>query len=142
MTRQRMLEAVIDTNVVFEGVTTQGSAPGLIVEAWLSQLFVAYVSNALAYEYTDVLARKLAPRRWRQLQPIVGMLLARAQFVPVYFSWRPMSADPDDDHVIDCAMNAGVPVVTANVQDFRLAQQTLGLTVLTPVDFVTRLARI
>jgi predicted nucleic acid-binding protein len=142
MTRQRMLQAVIDTNVVFEGVTTQGSAPGLIVEAWLNQLFVACVSNALAYEYTDVLARKLAPRRWRQLQPVVGMLLARARFVPVYFSWRPMSPDPGDDHVIDCAMNAGVPVVTANVQDFCLAQETLGLVVLPPVDFVTRLAQI
>jgi predicted nucleic acid-binding protein len=142
MTRQRMLQAVIDTNVVFEGVTTQGSAPGLIVEAWLNQLFVACVSNALAYEYTDVLARKLAPRRWRQLQPVVGMLLARARFVPVYFSWRPMSPDPGDDQVIDCAMNAGVPVVTANVQDFRLAQETLGLIVLPPVDFVTRLAQI
>jgi predicted nucleic acid-binding protein len=137
-----MLQAVIDTNVVFEGVTTQGSAPGLIVEAWLNQLFVACVSNALAYEYTDVLARKLAPRRWRQLQPVVGMLLARARFVPVYFSWWPMSPDPGDDHVIDCAMNAGVPVVTANVQDFCLAQETLGLVVLPPVDFVTRLAQI
>ena len=142
MTRQRMLQAVIDTNVVFEGVTTQGSAPGLIVEAWLNQLFVACVSNALAYEYTDVLARKLAPRRWRQLQPVVGMLLARARFVPVYFSWRPMSPDLGDDHVIDCAMNASVPVVTANVQDFRLAQEILGLVVLPPVDFVTRLAQI
>ena len=142
MTRQRMLQAVIDTNVVFERVTTQGSAPGLIVEAWLNQLFVACVSNALAYEYTDVLARKLAPRRWRQLQPVVGMLLAPARFVPVYFTWRPMSPDLGDDHVIDCAMNASVPVVTANVQDFRLAQEILGLVVLPPVDFVTRLAQI
>ena len=141
MTEQRMLQAVIDTNVVFEGVTIQGSAPGLIVEAWLSQVFVARVSNALAYEYTDVLARKLAPARWRRLQPIVGTLLAQARFVPVYFSWRPMSPDPGDDHVIDCAMNAGVSVVTANVRDFRLAQQTLGLVVLTPVDFVARLVQ-
>jgi predicted nucleic acid-binding protein len=142
MTEQHMLQAVIDTNVVFEGVTTQGSAPGLIVEAWLSQTFVACVSNALAYEYTDVLARKLSPERWRRLQPMVGRLLAQARFVPVYFSWRPMSPDAGDDHVIDCAMNAGVPVVTANVQDFRLAQQTLGLVVLTPLDFVARLVRI
>ena len=142
MTEQRMLQAVIDTNVVFEGVTTQGNASGLIVEAWLSQLFVACVSNALAYEYTDVLARKLAPGRWRRLQPMVGRLLAQARFVPVYFSWRPMSPDPGDDHIIDCAMNAGVPVVTANVQDFCLAQQTLGLVVLTPMDFVRRLAQI
>jgi predicted nucleic acid-binding protein len=141
MTRQQTLQAVIDTNVVFEGVTTQGSAPGLIIEAWLSQLFVACVSTALAYEYTDVLVRKLSPRRWHRLQPMIGMLLAQARFVPVYFSWRPMSPDPGDDHLIDCAMNAGGPVVTANVRDFRLAQQTLGLVVLTPVDFVTRLAQ-
>jgi predicted nucleic acid-binding protein len=142
MARQQVLQAVIDTNVVFEGVTTQESAPGLIVEAWLSQMFVACVSNALAYEYTDVLARKLSPGRWRRLQPMVGRLLAQARFVPVYFSWRPMSPDPSDDHVIDCAMNAGVPVVTANGQDFRLAQQTLGLVVLTPLNFVTRLVQI
>jgi predicted nucleic acid-binding protein len=66
-----MLQTVISTNIVFEGVTTQGGAPGLIVEAWLRQLFVACVPNALAYEYTDVLAWKLTPGRWRQLQPIV-----------------------------------------------------------------------
>ena len=141
MAQQLISQAVIDTNVVFEGVTTQGSAPGLIVEAWLSQVFVACVSNALAYEYTDVLGRKLSPQRWRRLQPMVGTLLARARFVPVYFSWRPLSPDPGDEHVIDCAMNAGVPVVTANVRDFRLAQQSLGLVVLTPGDFVTRLAQ-
>jgi hypothetical protein len=39
-------------------------------------------------------------------------------------------------------MNAGVPVVMANVQDFRLAQQTSGHVVLTPVDFVKRLTQI
>ena len=53
-----------------------------------------------------------------------------------------MSPDPGDDHVIDCAMNAGVPVVTSNVRDFRLAAQTLGLVVMTPVDFVTWLAKV
>jgi hypothetical protein len=66
-------------------------------------------------------------------------MLEHAEFVPIYFSWRPTSPDPGDDHVIDCAMNAGAPVVTANVQDFRLAQESLGLVVMTPVEFVFRL---
>lgn len=142
MRQQRRLQAVIDTNVLFEGVTTQGSAPGLIIDAWRGGLFVACVSNALAYEYIDVLARMLSPVRWQQLQPMVGMLLTQARFVPIFFSWRPMSPDPGDDHVIDCAMNASVPVVTANVQDFRQAERNLGLVVLTPVDFVTRLSQV
>jgi len=46
---------IIDTNVVFEGVTRQGGACGLIVEAWSTGLFRPFVSNALAYEYADVL---------------------------------------------------------------------------------------
>ena len=142
MAAPHTLQAVIDTNVLFEGLTTQGSAPGLIMEAWLGRLFVDCVSNALAYEYVEVLSQKLSTRRWSRLKPVVGTLLIEARFVPIYFSWRPMSPDPGDDHVIDCAMNAGVPVVTSNVRDFRLATQTLGLVVMTPVDFVTWLAKV
>lgn len=142
MAQQRELQAVIDTNVLFEGITTQGSAPGFIIDAWRSGLFIPCVSNALAYEYIDVLGRKLSPGRWRRLQPVVGILLTQARFVPICFSWRPISPDPGDDHVIDCAMNAGVPVVTSNVGDFRRAEHLLGLVVSTPVDFVTRLAEL
>lgn len=50
-----MLYAVIDTNVLFEGLTKSDGACGLIVDAWLNGIFVACVSNALALEYTLVL---------------------------------------------------------------------------------------
>jgi predicted nucleic acid-binding protein len=48
------LRVVVDTNVVFEGLTCQGNAAGLIVEAWLANLFQPCISNTLAYEYVDV----------------------------------------------------------------------------------------
>jgi len=64
-----------------------------------------------------------------------------AEFVPIHFSWRPTSPDSGDDLVIDCAMNAGALVVTANVRDFRRAQQSLGLAVTTPIEFVMKLER-
>jgi hypothetical protein len=80
-----LLTANIPINVLFEGRTTQGNAPGLIIDAWLGGLFVACVSNALAYEYLDVLSRKLSAARWRRLQAVVGALLAQARFVPIYF---------------------------------------------------------
>ena len=50
MSDNPMLHLVIDTNVVLEGLTKQGSAPGLIIDAWLAGVFKAYVSNALAHE--------------------------------------------------------------------------------------------
>lgn len=135
-----LLRIVVDTNVVFEGLTKQGGASGLIIDAWLAGLMVVCVSNALAYEYDDVLSRKLSKERWNNLQPVLGQLLNVAQYTNIYFSWRPTSPDAGDDMVIDCAMNAGAIVVTSNIRDFRSAKESLGLRVLTPVQFVSLLA--
>jgi predicted nucleic acid-binding protein len=135
------LRAVIDTNVVFEGLTKKGTTAGVIVEAWLTGTFQAFVTNALAYEYRDVLSRKLSPTRWQQLQPALGSLLKKAQFVTIYYSWRPISPDPGDDHIIDCAMNSNAIIVTANLRDFRLAQESLGVQVMSPLEFVLELGQ-
>lgn len=134
------LRIVVDTNVVFEGLTKQGGASGLIVDAWLAGLMVVCVSNALAYEYSDVLSRKLSEERWSRLKPVLGQLLTIAQYTNIYFLWRPTSPDAGDDLVIDCAMNAGAIVVTSNIRDFQSAKESLGLRVLTPVQLVEVLA--
>ena len=61
------MRVVIDTNVVFEGLTKQGGAAGLLIDSWLAGLLEVYISDALAYEYIDVLSRKLSPPRWLEL---------------------------------------------------------------------------
>lgn len=140
MPSSALLRIVVDTNVVFEGLTKQGGASGLIVDAWLAGLMVVCVSNALAYEYDDVLSRKLSEKRWSSLKPVLGQLLSVARYTSIYFSWRPTSPDAGDDLVIDCAMNASAIVVTSNIRDFQNAKESLGLRVLTPVQFVGVLA--
>jgi putative PIN family toxin of toxin-antitoxin system len=131
---------VIDTNVLFEGLTKRGGAAGLIINAWHAGLLCVCVSTAVAYEYMDVLSRKLSASRWQQIQPLLGSLLAQVEFVSIYYSWRPASPDAGDDHVIDCAMNGRATIVTANVRDFRLAQRSLGVRVMTPVEMIQELA--
>ena len=135
-----LLRVVVDTNVVFEGLTKKGGASGLIVDAWLAGLMVVCVSNTLAYEYDDVLSRKLAKERWIEIQPVLARLISIAEYTSIYFSWRPTSPDPGDDLAIDCAMNADAIVVTSNVKDFRSAREWLRLRVMTPVEFVSVLA--
>ena len=135
-----MIRAVLDTNVVFEGLSRKGSACGLIVDTWHAGLLTACVSNPLICEYHDVFSRKFSERRWSQLKPLLGELINdHGKFITVWFSWRPVSPDPADDHVIDCAMNARAPVVTSNVRDFRIAERELGLNVMTPVTFLKHL---
>ncbi|AFY88102.1 PIN domain-containing protein [Chroococcidiopsis thermalis] len=120
-----MLRVVIDTNVVFAGLTQRGNAASLIVDAWLADLLQVYVSNAQAYEYADVLSRKLSETRWQSMKPVLGTLLSQANFTTIYYSWRPTSPDPGDEHVIDCAMNASAIVVTSNIRDFKTAKESL-----------------
>lgn len=139
--RRTPLRVVVDTNVVFEGVTKRDTAAGWILEAWLAGAFVPCASNALAYEYLEVLSTKLSSKRWTVARPLLRGLLAQAEPVEIHFSWRPSSPDAGDEHVIDCAMNAGAVIVTWNVRDFRLAQERLGLSVETPVEFLLRLKR-
>ena len=134
------MRVVIDTNVVFEGLTKQGGAAGLLIDSWLAGLLEVYISDALAYEYVDVLSRKLSPSRWLELQPILGKLLNQTKFTPIYYSWRPTSPDAGDDLVIDCGMNARAIVVTFNIKDFRQARESLGLQIMTPKELIIKLA--
>ena len=140
MSVKPLLRVVIDTNVLFEGLTKQGGAAGLVIDSWAVGLLQVHVSTALAYEYEDVLSRKLADVRWQALKPNLGTLLCLAQFTDIYYSWRPTSPDAGDDLVIDCAMNANATVVTSNIRDFRKAQTSLGLKILTPVELVFKVA--
>lgn len=135
------MRAVIDTNVLFEGLTKTGGAAGLIVDAWLDGLFTACVSVAVGYEYVDVFQRKLSAKRLRVVNAALSTLLSLAEEVIIYYLWRPTSPDPGDDSVIDCAMNANAVIVTNNRKDFRAAQNNLGVTVLSPAEFVNLLAK-
>jgi predicted nucleic acid-binding protein len=40
------VRAVIDTNIVFEGLTHRGGPAGVIVNAWMAELFQSCVSQA------------------------------------------------------------------------------------------------
>lgn len=133
------LRVVLDTNVIFEGLTKSNSASGLLIDAWREEMLTVFVSTALLYEYQDVLIRKLAPLRWKQISPVLNGLLRHAEYSTVYFTWRPSSPDPGDDHVVDCALNSRAIVVTSNVKDFRQAQVSLGVRVARPVDVVKML---
>ena len=135
----RVHRVVLDTNVLFEGMTRQGGACGLVIDAWSGNLMQVCVSNALAYEYADVLSRKLSPPKWQKAQIALRTLLHQAEFVSVYYSWRPASPDPGDDLVVDCAMNANAYLITSNTRDFKLAQTELGLQVLTPLELLALL---
>lgn len=136
-----MIRGVVDTNVLFEGLTRRGTA-GEIMDAWAGREFLPCVSTALALEYQDVLARKLSPLRGDAVLKALQALLVRAQYVPIRYSYRPASTDPGDDLVIDCVLNSQSLLITSNVRDFKEPARRWGFAVLRPPDFLRLLKEI
>ncbi len=134
------MRVVLDTNILFEGLTRKGLCGG-IVDSWVSGRITPCVSTALALEYEAVLTRNQSSIQREKTLKVLQALLDRAEFVPIAFSYRPQSPDPNDDFVIDCAINASAPIVTSNVRDFRGAAGRLGFEIMTPIDLASILGK-
>jgi predicted nucleic acid-binding protein len=60
--------------------------------------------------------------------------------VRLAFLWRPTLRDPDDDMVLEAAVNGGAEaIVTFNLADFRNAAPRFGIEVLSPGEAWRRL---
>jgi len=76
----------------------------------------------------------------------VGRLLDAVVFVAepvaVHFHWRPMLNDPDDEMVLETAVNGRADrLVTFNRRDFAAAAKLFGLTVSKPGEVVLDVER-
>ncbi len=133
-----MQRAVIDTNVLVEGLTLRGESGG-VVEAWRDRGFQPCVSTALALEYEEVLLRRFPLNRHFDVPAALQALLDRAEYVPIFFNLRPTSPDPDDDFVLECAFNAQAALVSRNARDLEEPCATLKIDYLDPTGFLSRL---
>lgn len=133
-----MIRAVIDTNVVLQGLTHRGDS-GRIIEAWRDRRFLPCVSTALALEYEEVLTRRFPPSRSGEVQAALQALLSRAEYVAVRFRLRPASPDPDDDFVLECAFNAQAVIVSGNAKDLEAPCAALQIEYAPPLSFLSRL---
>ena len=130
-----MLRAVVDTNILFEGLT-KASAAGDVVDHWVARRFLPCVSTALALEYEEVLTNRLSAAKRERALTALPALLNRVEFIPVPYRLRPLSPDPDDDFVIECAFHADAVIVSANLRDLLLPSRSVGVTVHTAEHFL------
>ncbi len=73
---------------------------------------------------------------------IAAALAAASEAVEVHFAWRPQLADPDDEMVLDAAVNGQADaLVTHNLADFAQAAPRFGLALLRPGELLERMKR-
>lgn len=134
---------VFDTNIWVAALRSRRGASFVVLKALSQGLLTGAVSEALFLEYSEVLRRDEGLRDfWAaadEVDNVLAMLASRMVPVPIYFRWRPQLTDPDDEMVLECAINAGASaIVTFNSQDFLPAVRRFGIEAIRPGELVRR----
>jgi putative PIN family toxin of toxin-antitoxin system len=129
-----MLRVVLDTNVIVSGLLRLKGAPGAILDAATSKRFRCCISESLLDEYREVLARDYLGLDQQRTARFIRDLREVAIFV-VPTKKMTEARDPDDDRVLECALEAKADfVVTGNIRDFPARYH--GVRVVSPRDFL------
>lgn len=135
------MRLVLDTSVFVAAFRSSTGASRQLLRLLAQRRFTLVASSALYLEYEAVLTRpeQLAIHGVSQ-RNISRFLVDTAYFteqVRVYFNYRPQLRDPNDEMVLEAAINGRVDaIVTHNVRDFLPAAQRFGIEILTPGSII------
>jgi len=129
---------VLDTSVLVAAFRSRrGAAFRLLSRVGTGDFGIA-VSVPLVLEYEDALLRQLADTSLREsdVHDVLDYLCSVAKRQDIFFLWRPLLRDPNDDLVAEVAVAAGCDaIVTYNRRDFAGIEQ-FGIRVLTPAELL------
>jgi len=137
---------VLDTSVVVAALRSQLGAGNAVLRLVANRTLAALVTPPLFLEYEDVLKRPehqlvhgLPPDA---IDEFLAEFAALVVPVEVHFRWRPQSRDPNDEMVLEAAINGQADaLVTYNTADFEAAGARFGIAVLTPGQLLRKIRR-
>jgi putative PIN family toxin of toxin-antitoxin system len=135
---------VLDTNVLVAATRSPFGASFQILALIPQRRFELLLSVPLMLEYEEVLKRDdMRAQSYLTLEEIdilLDMLAAIGTPRTPFFRWRPQLSDPDDEMVLELAVNGRADaVVTVNIRHFLPAARTFGVEILRPGKFLRRL---
>jgi len=137
------MRIVLDTSVVVAGLRTRLGAGNAVLREVAHQRFVPLASPPLFLEYEDVLKRPehrlVHGLSLEAIDEFLAEFAALIEPVEVHFQWRPQTPDPNDEMVLETAINGRADaVVTYNIADFAVAAKRFKISVLRPGDLLKK----
>jgi len=126
--------ATLDTNVLVSG-TVFGAVPGSIINAAIDRRFTLALSPAILTEYDNVLSRRKFGLLPKAVELLVRDLESHARIVYPTRKHQIVADDPDDDAVVDCAVEAGADVIVSGDSHLTDLKQVEGIRVVTQAMF-------
>lgn len=137
------MRLVLDTNTVVSGLLWD-KTPSLLLQAALREQIEVFTSEALLLELEDVLPRDKLARRVSASGLSVAQLTARfallaQRTMPAEIA--PASADPDDDHVLACALAARADLIVSGDSDLLNLKTYHGIPIVGAAEALKRIVR-
>ncbi len=135
-----MPRAVLDTNVLVSALISPGGPSAALLLELRAGAFELVASAALLDELREVLGREKFRRYVTEAEGAAYVDLIRREATvlddPAPIT-RPLSADPDDEYLVDLARAAAADVLVSG--DAHLLDLRDRLPVMTPAEFLARL---
>jgi putative PIN family toxin of toxin-antitoxin system len=131
------VRVVLDTSVLVAAWRSNAGASFALLEELRDGAFSIALSVPLVVEYESVLLRHTKPpRRRADVVALLDYLCLIGVQQRVFFLWRPLLRDPEDDMVAEVAVASQArAIVTHSIRDFA-AMSSFGVQALTPGDFL------
>lgn len=138
-----MIRLVLDTATIVHAFRSRRGASNRILVAIAERRVLALASVPLFVEWEGVLKRPehrlVHGLDLAQIDTVLADLAALIEPVQFDFLWRPQLRDPDDEMVLETAVNGRADaIITWNGRDFAQAAPRFGIAVLSPQDALTR----
>ena len=115
-------QIVLDTNIIYSALRSKRGASYRLLSLLDSAKFEINLTVPLVIEYEDVLLRKMHTLNFSESQigQFLDYLCLVGNWHDVYFLWRPILKDPEDDMILELAVRANCKfIVTYNKADFQ-----------------------
>ena len=141
----KMRRVVLDTNVLVAALRSDlGASFKLLSLVGVTDKFQVCLSVPLVLEYEDVLSRRdIVPSTSSvDVQDLIDYLCSVAKSQRVFYLWRPLLRDPQDEMVLEIAVSASCDtIVTFNQRDFAGAEQ-FGIQLMRPGEFLRQIGEL
>ena len=133
-----MYQIILDTNVIVSSFRSNKGASYRLTNLIPDHRFEVNLSTTLVLEYEEVLKRQATDLGVddRQIDDVIDYLCKNSNRRRVHYLWRPSLSDPDDDFLLELAVECESDyIVTYNSRDF-LAADRFQIRTVTPREFL------